>query len=93
MGAAAHTRNCGLLPVVRGIEGVRGGLIVVDGTKPVALRGQDIAADEGGITALMADIGRRFPFAVPVILILRVDPTCREQAFGNGRAAFLGGPQ
>jgi hypothetical protein len=49
---------------------------------------------EGGVPALMAEIGDRGPFPMPGVgVIVRIDPTRDQKALRDHRAAFLGRSQ
>jgi len=64
-------------------------LVVTDGAEPITLCGRQIAVPEGGVGAVIADVGHPSPFPMPGVVIPCIDPACRQQAFGNRRTAFL----
>src|SRR6516164_1406389 len=70
-------------------QGNNGGLVIVDGTKPVASRGDVVSAAERGIAALLVAIGNCLPFTVPGVVVSDPDPARAEQTFGNSRATVL----
>ena len=88
-GACLHACKQVLLPFVSRIEMKPGCLIVIDGSKPVTLCRQQIAAVGSDTATQIAGIGQLFPFLIPGVLVLGIYPACGKEAFGNGRTAFL----
>src|SRR4051812_17852581 len=92
-GAGAHDSQRVLPLLVGRVQCERRCVIVIDGAKPVALRGQRTTALERSVAALTAEISDPDPLPIPGSgAIPRVDPACGKEAFGNHRAAFLGRP-
>ena len=65
-------------------------LIVIDRAKPVALCGQHATALGGGIGARSIAVRDPEPLPMPGVgAIVRIDPACDQETFGNHRTAFL----
>jgi hypothetical protein len=88
-GAFAHACDRGLMILVRKVQRRYRGLVVVDGTKPVASRRQQIAPAARVIAALMTRVGGLLSLAVPGMIVGEIDAACGGETLGNGRPAFL----
>jgi len=88
-GAALHPRHHQLTALVAAIQMLRCGLIIADGTQPIALRGPAVATVQRAVAALMAGIGGLLPFKIPAVLVAWIDPARGAQAFGHRGAAIL----
>lgn len=90
-GTFAHARDCDLVIAVGLIVRECRRMIVVHGAQPAAPCRQPVAFAESGMAPFVIGVGDLFPFAVPGMVVRKIDAAGRGQAFGKAGASFLSG--